>query len=290
MKLKWKRMLSVVLLAVCLVSTGMLVRQMIDKRAGTAAKNSAAELSHMPQETTGLQESTPLPETAATQPEEKGIDLPDKVWIPAPVEDDPQMEELAQINLNALRQVNPEVVGWIRIPDTDIDFPLTQTEDNTFYLEHTWDLVESSYGNIFLECMNNPDFKDFNTIVYGHHMGDGTMFASLRNYAEQEFFEAHPYVYIVTDEGVFRYEVFSSYFATLDSKTYGLSFRQEKTRVNFLNHALRESEIEAGITPATTDRILTLSTCTGWGYLYRRVVHARLEMVEVYETQKITAE
>lgn len=289
MKRKPRKILSAVLLAVCILSAGITVRQLLDKQARTAAKDSAIELSHMPQETAVPQETT-IPQETGAASEKKEMELPGKVWVPAPVEDDPQMEELAQINLDALRQVNPEVVGWIRIPDTDIDFPLTQTSDNTFYLEHTWDLVESSYGNIFLECMNNPDFTDFNTIVYGHHMRDGTMFAALRKYAEQEFYEAHPYVYIVTDAGIFRYEVFSSYFATLDSKTYGLSFHQEKTRVNFLNYALTESEIEAGITPATTDRILTLSTCTGWGYLYRRVVHARLEMVEVYETQKITAE
>lgn len=272
---------SVFLLVVCLASFGMTVRQLMGNRAGNAAQSSAQQIAQASVSQAPVTQNSI--EEAATQPTSKNFALPDKVWVPAPVEDDPQMEDLAGINLNALRQVNPEVVGWIRIPDTPIDFPLTQGADNTFYLEYTWDLVPSTNGNIFLECMNSPDMTDFNTILYGHNIQAGSMFGALRNYEKQDFFENHPYVYIVTDDGVFRYEIFSSYFATLESKTYGLSFNQEKTRVEFLAHALAETQIETGITPATTDRIITLSTCTGWGYLYRRVVHARLEMIEVYE-------
>lgn len=279
MKRHLRRTLSLVLLAVCLFSTAMMAKQFFGKQAGAASQSSALQISLTPP-------SQPVTEETQsdTLPTQKDVAMPEKVWVPAPVADDPQLEELAKINLEALRQVNPEVVGWIRIPGTDIDFPLTQTTDNTFYLEHTWDLVSSSHGNIFLECRNSPDMTDFNTIIYGHHMSDGTMFAPLRNYAEQDFFEAHPYVYIVTDSGVFRYEVFSSYHAEVESNTYGLSFHQEQTKVDFLQMALEESQIDTGITPATTDRIITLSTCTGWGYEFRRVVHARLEMIEVYET------
>lgn len=285
MKRYARKFLSLVMLVVCVVSTVMLAKHWRSMQAGSAAHSSAQQISLTPQEETVPQVETAPQETVPpAKHAAKKLGLAKKVWAPAPVEeDDPHMEALGVINLDALRAVNPEVVGWILIPDTGIDFPLTQTVDNTFYLKHTWEGDPSSYGNIFLECKNDPDMKDFNTIIYGHHMRDGSMFAPLRNYAEQDFFEEHPYVYIVNDEGIFRYEVFSSYFAKVESKTYGLSFNQEQTRVDFLQMALDESEIDTGITPNTTDRILTLSTCTGWGYEFRRVVHARLEMIEVYD-------
>ena len=91
----------------------------------------------------------------------------------------------------------------------------------------------------------------------------------------------HPYIYLTTDAGVYRYEVFSSYKADVDGETYGLSFELVKTKARFLLHALENSVIDTGIMPDVTDRILTLSTCSGAGYTTRWVVHARLKMVEV---------
>ena len=120
---------------------------------------------------------------------------------------------------------------------------------------------------------------DFNTIIYGHNMLNGSMFAGLSNYAYQWHWEWNRYVYIVTDAGVFRYEIFSSYAADVESPAYGLSFHQTETRVKFIAHALENSQIDTGITPAVTDRIITLSTCTGMGYESRRVVHAYLKMI-----------
>ena len=106
------------------------------------------------------------------------------------------------------------------------------------------------------------------------------MFAQLHRYGENGFREAHPYVYILCDTGVLRYEIFAAYRADVDSVAYGLSFRQEKTRAEFLLHALENSRIDTGIVPEKNDRILTMSTCSGAGYTNRWVVHARLKMIE----------
>ena len=226
----------------------------------------------------------PPPQVAVEAPAEEKVEETD-VELPEPEEEkvvwvDPYADALAAMDFTALRQVNPEVLGWILIPGTNINFPITQGADNTFYLGHSWDGSPNQYGSIFLECMNSPDLTDFNTIIYGHRMNDGSMFASLHDFAQQDYWSAHPYVYIVTGDGVYRYEIFSTYVADTDSSTYGLSFNQEQTRIDFLRMALENSEIDTGITPATTDRIITLSTCTTWGYGSRRVVHARLRMIE----------
>ena len=215
-----------------------------------------------------------MTEPVITEPEEIR-------WVPAPVEEeDPHLDTLAETDLDALRQVNEDIIGWILIPDTVINYPLLQGEDNDYYLKHTWQGKKNVAGAIFMEYRNEPDYEDFNTILYGHNMNNGSMFASLRRYAGEKYWKKHPYVYLATDAGVYRYEVFSAYRADVGSTTYGLSFQQEETRKEFLIHALENSKINTGVIPEITDRILTLSTCSGAGYSTRWVVHARLKMVQ----------
>jgi len=156
-----------------------------------------------------------------------------------------------------------------------------QGEDNTFYLEHAWDGSKNYTGAIFLECLNSSDYTDYNTIIYGHNMRNDAMFAALHWYRDQSLLKYCPYVYIRTDEGVLRYEVFAAFYAPLESPTYGLSFNQEETKVKFLAHSKENTEIQVEFEPELTDRILTLSTCTKSNNDMRWVVQARLKMIEV---------
>lgn len=203
-------------------------------------------------------------------------------WVAAvPEEQDPHIQALADLNLDALREVNPDVVGWIMIPDTVISYPVMQGTDNDYYLKHTWDGKRYAVGSIFLEHLCSPDLADFNTIIYGHNMNNGSMFASLREYRNQEHWEKHPYVYIRSDEGVYRYEIFSSYLASVKSNAYGIEFVSDNTRNRFLTEITGNSVIDTGVTPEITDRVLTLSTCSGRSTASRWVVHARLKMTQV---------
>lgn len=283
MKLNIRKLISLILVAVCLVSTIKVVLQLFDNRKGDDSYQNAAALAHASHSSTIPSNGNPMDASEPFVPEESEQSGPR--WIPAPVEgEDENLTTLASTDLSALRQVNPDVIGWICIPNTQINYPLMQGQDNTYYLEHTWEGKPNPYGSIFLECENIPDFTEFNTIVYGHNMNNGSMFGALPTFAYEWHWKQSPYVYIVTDEGVFRYEIFSSYSAEVDSPTYGLSFNQQKTREDFISMALEKSQIDTGITPAPTDRIITLSTCTGLGYENRRVVHAYLKMIPV-ETQ-----
>lgn len=277
MKKKVRKAASVFLVAVCLLSALMVGRVWLDGHRESESQALAAELAMNTPKQTLPSQTEPSPEQEKAPPAETVPKEP--VWLPETVENDPEMEALAKVNLDALRQINPDVVGWIRIPGTTIDFPVTQGQDNTHYLEHSWDGEDNQYGAIFLECMNTPDFSDFNTIVYGHRMNDGSMFAPLLEYAREDFWEEHPYIYLVTDAGVFRYEIFSSYTADVDSRAYGLSFLQQQTREDYISQALENSDIATGLVPEVTDRILTLSTCTRGSYESRRVVHGYLRMV-----------
>lgn len=265
MKQSIRTMLTVLLMLIFLFSSAQFLGQQRDNAAGKEAYGTALALA-----ASGNTE-TPPPQAA---PEEE------HQWVVAPPEEeDPYLRQLEELSLEALREVNPQVVGWILIPDTEINYPLMQGKDNDYYLNRTWDQRKNDVGSIFLEQFSNPDLTDFNTIVYGHNMKDGSMFADLQAYREQSFLEAHPYVYIRSDYGVYRYEIFSSYLAKVDSSTYGLDFPGEESRIRFLEDALRNSAIRTDTEPEPTDRILTLSTCSGRGYATRWVVHGRLKMV-----------
>ena len=281
MKSGIRKLLYIAMVAMFLFSTGKVITQWLaeDESNESYAKAEAIAHSSVSTKTEPTQTESPVTEATevATAPTE-----PEILWIPAPLEEtDPIIEKLVTIDLDALREVNPEVVGWIRVPNSKINYPIMQGEDNTYYLEHTWEGHENPGGSIFLESRNSPDFTDFNTIIYGHNMASGSMFGELYTFRYQWHYNHNKYVYILTDDGVFRYDIFSSYSAEVDSATYGLSFYQWETRENFIAHALESSDIDTGITPALTDRIITLSTCTGMGYESRRVVQAYLKMIPV---------
>lgn len=278
MKDKARKYLFLLFLGVFLVSGIMLLRTALGSSAQAEADEIALQLAQSAEET--LPPATTLPpETQAPPETTEATEPPEPVWVPAQVEPDEAMLSLEEINLDALREVNPDVIGWIYLPGTPINYPIVKGEDNSYYLSHTWDNRASNHGSIFQEAKCSADWTDDHTILYGHHMNDGSMFAALHNYYSQYFFDHYPYIYLVTDEGVLRYEIFSSYLAKIDSLAFGLGFSQE-LKEQFLQEALEYSEITCGVTPAVTDRILTLSTCTGWTYDSRRIVAARLAMVE----------
>lgn len=269
---KTRLLLSVILAAVFAVTGLMYLGSLRDKAGGQNSYEKAAAIASGGASREEKQKTEPAREKLAQTR-----------WIPAPVEDDPMMEEMAEIDLAALREVNPDVIGWIRIPETVINYPLMQGSDNDYYLHHTWEYEENAVGSIFLEHLNNPDLMDYNTIVYGHNMVDGSMFGTLSRFGGQTYWENHPYIYITCDAGVYRYEVFSSYQAPVDSVTYGLSFQQTETKREFLQNALDKSLIQSGLALGKNDRILTLSTCSGASYANRWVVHARMRLVETAE-------
>ena len=224
--------------------------------------------------------------------EETYSEVQETVTPPPPVQEEPQPEEpepepvvycdthaeaLAKTDLSALRETNEDVVGWISIPDTPVDYPLMQGEDNDYYLNHTWDRAANSVGSIYLEHQVSPAFDDFNTIIYGHRMKNNSMFGSLKYYKDAEYWQAHPSVYIVNDDGVHRYAVFAAYEAAINEITYGLEISEDSTKQRFIEHGLTSSVIDTGVVPTEKDLVLTLVTCIGRDYSSRWVVQAVLQ-------------
>lgn len=268
-----RKLITAVLALVFLVSTAVVICQAADKSEAADVYAEAEKIA-----LSGGKREDPQPTDL------RELQIPEEtqplIWIPEPIgEEDANVAYLEKIDLNALREENEDVVGWIHIPGTRVNYPIMQGDNNEYYLKHTWNNYSNGAGSIFMETQNSADLTDFNTVIYGHNMGDGSMFATVHFYAQSWFAEKNPYIYIKTDAGIWRYEVFASYNASTEGTTYGLSFNQPQTRQDFLDAALAQSQIQTKVLPEITDRIITLSTCTGMGYDSRRVVLARLKMI-----------
>lgn len=267
MNRKLRACLLLVFAAVFVFSGVQLLQQ---RRAYLAAHNSNASalelasqepLAQLPAQETPL---TPLPEIVPAPrvlPEPKPAPQPDLQT--EKLQSDEPTQFLLDMDLEALRAVNPDVLGWIYIPDTEISYPLLKAKDNEEYLYQTWDGKYSKYGSIFLECRNSQDLDDFNTLIYGHNMLTQDMFGTLLNYQSQSHWEAHPSVYIRTDQGVRRYDIFSAYEAKVVSDTYRLIFEDDARRESALALYIDSALYDTDLTPTVADHVLTLSTCTG---------------------------
>lgn len=203
--------------------------------------------------------------------------------FPAPDTDDmaPSLEDSAdaplpvrRIDLAALKEINPETAGWIEIPDTIISYPFVHTNNNDYYLSHTFSNQENSAGSIFMEAANSPDFNDFHTILYGHNMKNGSMFAALRDYSGPDFYENHPYIYIDLENGTHCYEIFSCHEADTADICFSTGYVADGAYASFLNSLKSSSLYDTGVEPDGTVPSLTLATCTKQGSK-RFVVHAK---------------
>ena len=223
--------------------------------------------------TESIPEEEPTEEVAQPLPEEDGQE--ERAAQSREVLQNPVIKELLQIDLDALREVNEDVIGWIHIPDTEISYPLLHWTDNDFYLNHTWKQTKNSGGSIFMECENDSDFSDFNTIIYGHNLLNDTMFGGLSKYKSVEYAKEHPTIYIVTDAGIFCYDVFAAHRVGIDTIMYATDLTTERRKEEFLRFAKDYSRIDMDKEPTVDDQILTLSTCSG-GHDARWVVQGML--------------
>lgn len=263
MRKKTRWILNSILLLVLLFGLTKFLLSEQENHRSQQDYDQAMQLAGVEQEELAVQTD---PTTAPTEQ----IPVPQETLATIP--DDPIIQELLDIDLDALREENEDVIGWIRIPDTKVNYPLLQWTDNDFYLDHTWKQSNNASGAIFMEYQNKPDFSEFNTIIYGHNMRNGDMFGTLHYYRRPNYWKEHPYVYIVNDEGVLRFDVFAAQSASTKSVIYGLGIETDQRKEEFIRFARDYSFFEVDFIPTAEDRILTLSTCTGAGHVNRWVV------------------
>lgn len=155
-------------------------------------------------------------------------------------------------------------VAWITIPDTLIDFPVAQGEDNEFYLKHDIDDSYSSYGVPFLDYRNQLDFSDFNSILYGHNITKGRMFSGLTNFKDRDFFNAHEEFSLILKDGMHKVEVLACLVVNHTDFVYTTVFLTDAEKLEFLNKIQEEALYCRNFTLENMldKRLLTLSTCS----------------------------
>ena len=187
-------------------------------------------------------------------------------------------EEKSPISVDfpSMLEQNPDVAGWLFSADTAINYPVAIGEDNFFYLHRLIDGSYNSSGTLFIDCLCERDFSGKNTLIYGHHMNDGSMFASIRDYSSQEYYDAHPKMYLNTPDQNYRVELFAGYITDADSDTYTIGFPSGEAYLEYLNKMRSQSEFKSDVELTADDRIVTLSTCTYEYYDARYVVQGKL--------------
>jgi sortase B len=176
--------------------------------------------------------------------------------------------QLDMENMLSYHEVNPDVVGWIYIQDTVINYPIMQGTDNNFYIDHNWMGQYSSSGSIFADWRCNLDSTD-NTLIYGHNMGNGSMFHAIKNYKDAEWGNAHPYIEAASLGHRYLYRVLSVnviYGEEGASFVYWNCVNMNRTEYReFYENIQRTATVWYGddmVAPRDgVNRILTLQTC-----------------------------
>lgn len=185
-------------------------------------------------------------------------------------------ERVLSVDFGELMAINDEVVGWLHLPDSVINYPVVQGSDNICYLKHLLDGTYNNNGCLFIDCKNKMDFSDDNTLIYGHHMDSGKMFASLVKYKEQSYYDTHQVVYFSTPEQDFMIEIFSGYVTSVDSSAYMISWSSREEKIEWLKDMFHNSDFYSELTVYPDEHIVTLSTCDYTFQNARYVVHGRL--------------
>lgn len=203
----------------------------------------------------GLAEHVEVPEDDNTGTESAGEDS--SVILPT-------------VDFEALWETGPDIIGWLTLPDTTINYPVTQTDDNEYYLHHLYDGTYNKTGCLFADYENKEDFSNRNTIIYGHNMRDGSMFATLNEYDEQNYYDGHPQMYLVTPDGGYVVEIFTAFVAKTsesgsDTSPWRLDWKDDGAYTTWLNAMKERSVVECDVAVTSSDKVLTLSTCTPGG-------------------------
>ena len=160
-----------------------------------------------------------------------------------------------------MKALNPDYVGWIIIEGTQINYPIVQSSDNDYYLHRLFDGTENFSGTLFVDYRCEDNFVSGNTIVHGHNMKNGSMFAGLLKYREEWFYNSHKTFSVYTEEGEIVYEVFAIYATDPVSTSYVVDFSSDEEYVDWMNAMYAQSVVKPAVNLNADTQVLTLSTC-----------------------------
>lgn len=217
------------------------LRVLVQESRSDAADDNAAQQSEKPE---GTKEETP------EKPEETDSTAKEKT-----------PERQISMDFTELLKTNSDIKGWIFGEGTNVDYPILQTDDNDFYMDHLYNKEANSSGSIFADYRNESDFSDRNTVLYGHHMGNGTMFGSIEHYASQDFYDATPTMMLYTPEGDYRIELICGTHESGDEQFVEFNFKTEEDFQKYVESFRERSTFKSDVQVQPGDKLISLCTC-----------------------------
>lgn len=279
---KWNRWWFLFFAAIFLVCVVLGAYSMWNYRRGDAEYEGVQKLAvRTEEEDNGAGMASDSSENAETGEEEDTV--PESEGDVSSSETEEAMETLADvpepapltIDFEALLAENPDTVAWIDFPGQDVSYPIVQSEDNSHYLEYSFEGIKSAYGAIFLDYRNQGLMNDGNTVIYGHNMKNGSMFGFLKKYREQDYYEKYPYFDIYTPGQAYRCEIIACARLKVETWHYRVQLRSSEVRQAYIDLICGEADYEIPFEPALGAPLVLLSTCSGSDHDYRFVMLAR---------------
>lgn len=256
-------------IATMVVCSALLARNLIDKRRGSDIYDSIADDffsdSALTSPSSSENKNGGLAFLSLSEPDSSMMSVADKIALIEAGESSSganmQLDTM-RANLKSLITMNPDVYGFIYVEGTNIKYPLVQSSDNSYYLNHAVTKEYLIIGSIFVDFRCEKNITDnYNTVIYGHNMTDGTMFNSIQKFKNADLFNSSK-IYIYTLEGIFIYEPFAFYETTKNFDYIRTYFAGKNDFYEWLSLMKSQSKFEKDVSLTSNDKILTLSTCT----------------------------
>ncbi len=197
-----------------------------------------------------------------------------------PIQQEPQ-QEVNQISQEDVA-FEENVIGWINVDGTKIDYPVVQADDNDYYLNHNYKGERDSYGSIYMDFRNVSVARDDNIIIYGHKIRDGSMFSDLAMYTNEgtykEYFENNDIITLDHNGERTTWEIYSAYVVNLNSEDYHLYtiFKDRENYKEFIQESKDRSLVKKNIDITENDTVISLVTCNFWYDNARVILHGKL--------------
>ena len=174
------------------------------------------------------------------------------------------------LQVKELQAQNADIVGWLEIENTNINYPVLQGTDNSYYMTHNYKKEKSKNGSIFLDANYNWNIPSNNLLIYGHNLGNGMMFQELLKYENESFYQEHPVIRFTTAEEDTEYEIISAFKSRVYYKSeknvfryyFFLNSESEEEYNQFVKNAKNASIYPIDVTASYGDQLITLSTCS----------------------------
>lgn len=167
-----------------------------------------------------------------------------------------------RLDFDYLRGINPNIAGWIHLDDSQIDYPFVFADDNDYYLNHLFNDEYNHSGCVFMETTNTRDFSDDNIILYAHHMKNGTMFADVEKYKDQNWYDTHKVFKVITEDADYELYPIAGIQATGTTDYVKTNFDSKEDKLEYIEWFLNNSTFTSEEKLTVDDQMMLLSTCS----------------------------